>query len=113
MQINVSEQDPTGLPLNLTTHVRQGQNNIRFIHLGDLSGHIFMLHVAESRPSPLSFPLDQILNSNYTPTQGPVNSHWHPYIHQSSTKTDQSVDACASTFKFFGKVTRSIQPLNY
>lgn len=87
-------------------HIRHGPNNIRLIHLGDLSGHIFMLHAAASCPSRLNFPLDQPLNAKYLLTQDLINSDRDPDACQLKAKTGQDLDTCAATFKFSGNVTQ-------
>lgn len=95
-QMILGRQDPAGLAINLTTHVRQGSNNIRFIQLGDLSNHVFMLHARPSQPS------DQIVNLQSMATQDlDLNS----YFHRSTVKTGQDPEACADIFKFFVNVT--------
>ncbi|KIM84817.1 hypothetical protein PILCRDRAFT_43154, partial [Piloderma croceum F 1598] len=47
------ELNPATSILELTAHIQPGQNNIRLIHLGDLSTHTFLLHATEVQPSSL------------------------------------------------------------
>jgi hypothetical protein len=92
-------QDPAAPPLELTEHIRLGQNGIRLIHLGDLSGHTFLLHATEARPSLLPAQTKPIS------TQQLVDSDWDNYMTRLKA---ESTNAPLGAFKFAGTVT--VQP---
>jgi len=96
--------DPAGPPLELTEHIRPGQNSIRLIHLGDLSGHTFLLHASEARASLLPA---QKPNPKPISTQQLVDSDWDNCMTRLKAKPTEA-DVRVGAFSFAGTVT--VQP---
>jgi hypothetical protein len=95
-------QDPAAPPLELTEYIRVGKNNVRLLHLGDISSHTFLLYAAEAHPSLLP---PQAPNSKPISTQLLVDSDWDNYINRLNAKPTKHTDIHVNTFKFAGTVT--------
>lgn len=78
-------------PLDITAHLKSGVNNVRFIHLGNLSGYTFLLHAAEPHH-------DDIHSLNVK-----LASDWDTYLMR--LKENTHTEQLTSPFKFVGKVT--------
>jgi len=89
--------------LELTPHIQLGQNNIRLIHLGDLSSHTFLLHAAELPPS--SLPAE-------TPSPKPkdlVDSDCENYMTRLQATATKQSDVRGGPFKFVATVAVEAQ----